>query len=91
MSLKDDLKAAQAELDALEGELPNFERLLAHNEREVQALRERRASPEEQVAARSRVMVAKELLEQHHADIATAKARVEELKQALQGEADRRL
>lgn len=74
-----DLKAAQAHLDDLKAELPNYHTLVGDNEEEALRLRETRAPLDEQAQAKARVNVARELLEQHLADIDSARARVEKL------------
>lgn len=73
------LEAARAELKALQKDLPQFHGLLTSNEQEAQKLRTERADINDQAQARGRVTVAKELLEQHQSDIATARAEVQRL------------
>lgn len=80
-----DLKTAQRTLAELHAELPNFEKLVSDNERAADLLKAERASLDDQVGARTRVTVAREMLEQHHSDIATAQAEVEK----LEGNAER--
>ncbi len=78
-SLQTDLKAAQDALTALQDELPQFHALLTDNEGDAQRLKSERASLDAQAQARGRVQIAKEMLEQHHADLATARAEVQRL------------
>jgi chromosome segregation ATPase len=86
MTKTDDLKAAQAALTALQDELPQFHALLTDNEQDAQRLKTERAGLDEQVQAKNRVMVAREMLEQHRADIETARAEVTRLEQVAQRE-----
>jgi NADH dehydrogenase/NADH:ubiquinone oxidoreductase subunit G len=79
MTKTDDLKAAQAALTALQNDLPQFHSLLTDNEQDAQRLKTERAGLDEQVQAKNRVMSARELLEQHRADIQNARADVERL------------
>lgn len=74
-----DLKKAQADLKALQDDLPNFHALLTDNEQDAQRLKTERAGLDEQAQARGRVGVAREMLEQHQSDIATARAEVSRL------------
>jgi hypothetical protein len=60
--------------------------LLQENEQDAAKLRRERASLDDQAQARNRVMVAREMLEQHNADLATARAEVERLEQVAQRE-----
>lgn len=82
-SLQTDLKTAQDALTALQDELPQFHALLTDNEQDAQRLKSERASLDAQSQARGRVQIAKEMLEQHHADIATARAEVTRLEGEL--------
>lgn len=77
--LQNDLKTAQANLDALQAELPNYHALLTDNEQDAQRLKTERASLDFQAQAKGRVGVARELLEQHQCDIQTARAEVDRL------------
>jgi chromosome segregation ATPase len=82
MSLKDAKKAfftAKHDLEQLEGELPNFERLLTDNQEEERKLRQAKAPLADLAAAKGRMNVARELLEQHKSDIGTARAEVSSL------------
>ena len=85
-SLQTDLKAAQDALTALQDELPQFHALLTDNEQEAARLRRERASLDDQAQAKSRVMVAREMLEQHQSDLASARAEVLRLEGTLQRE-----
>jgi hypothetical protein len=89
MSLKDAKKAfydAKKELEQLEAELPNFVKLLDDNKHAEQKLRGARAKTENLLDARSRSHAAKELLEQHHADLETQRAEVARLEDEYQRE-----
>jgi tetratricopeptide (TPR) repeat protein len=89
MSLKDAKKAfydAKKELEQLEAELPNFAKLLDDSKHAEQKLRGARAKTENLLDARSRSHAAKELLEQHHADIETQRAEVARLEATYQRE-----
>ena len=77
--LQNDLETARSELQALNTELPQYRDLLADNEREQAKLKEDKAPIDALAQARGRVAVAKELLDQHEADIATAQAQVTRL------------
>lgn len=90
MSLTADLRAAEADLTDILAELPNVEALVSENEAEAQRLRGEKADLTEQVAARGRVVVARELLEEHRADLAATQTRIGELRAQLQVEGDRR-
>jgi phage-related tail protein len=84
--VKKEYFAAKKELEQLEAELPNYERLLADN---VQAEGERRrikAPLDELAVAKTRVQAARELLEQHHSDIKTAQAEADRLEADYQRE-----
>ena len=82
-TLQTDLKTAQGALTALQDELPQFHALLTDNEGEVQRLKTNRAPLDDQAQARGRVAVAREMLEQHQSDIATAQAEVSRLERQL--------
>ncbi len=75
-TVKEELKAAQKALTDLQDELPQFHALLTDNEADVQKLKTARAELDVQAQARGRVGVAREMLEQHRSDIATARAEV---------------
>jgi hypothetical protein len=79
-----DLTKAREALTALQDELPQFYALLTDNEQDAQRLKSERASLDAQAQARSRVGVAREMLEQHQADIQNARAEVARL-EALVG------
>ena len=85
-SLQTALETAQADLTALQDELPQFHALLTENEQEVQRLKTNRAPLDEQAQARGRVQVAREMLEQHQSDIQNARAEVSRLEAALDRE-----
>lgn len=78
--LKAQLEAAQRELAELREDLPRFHGLLTDNEQEVERLRREKAELGEQAQARGKVNIARELLEQHQADILSAQGEVERLK-----------
>jgi chromosome segregation ATPase len=84
MTAKKRFYEAKHDLEQLEGELPNFERLLTDNQEEERKLRQAKAPLAELAAAKGRVNVAGELLEQHHADIATQRAEVARLESEYQ-------
>ncbi len=89
MSLKDAKKAffsAKHDLELLEGELPNFERLLTDNQEEERKLRQAKAPLADLAAAKGRMNVARELLEQHHSEIAAQNAEVTRLDAEYQRE-----
>ncbi len=71
--------AARKELEDLEAELPNYERLLAENEKAESERRRIKAPLDELALAKTRVQAARELLEQHHSDIKTAQAEADRL------------
>jgi chromosome segregation ATPase len=71
-----DLTKAREALTALQNELPQFHALLTDNEGDAQRLKSERAPLDAQAQARGRVQIAKEMLEQHQSDIATARAEV---------------
>ncbi len=81
-----DLTKARDALKLLQDELPQFHALLTENERDVQCLKNERASLDAQAQAKGRVEVARELLEQHQADIQSAKAEVDRLELAFEQE-----
>ena len=85
-SLQADLKTARNDLTALQDDLPKFHALLAENEADVQRLKTNRAPLDDQAQARGRVAVAREMLEQHQSDIATAQAEVSRLEGQLERE-----
>ncbi len=85
-SLQTDLETAHDALTALQDELPQFHALLTDNEGDAQRLKSERASLDAQAQAKNRVMVAREMLEQHQSDIATARAEVTRLEQVAQRE-----
>jgi multidrug resistance efflux pump len=76
---KKDFYAARKELEQLAAELPNYERLLADNEKAEGDRRRIKAPLDELAVAKTRVQAARELLEQHHADIKTAQAEADRL------------
>lgn len=73
------LKTALETLATFRAELPDFERLVKDNEAAAETLRRERADLSKQAEAKGRVSVAREMLEQHHSDIATAQAEVSRL------------
>lgn len=75
-ALEADLTKAREALTALQDELPQFHALLTDNEQDAQRLKSERAPLDAQAQARGRVQIAKEMLEQHQSDIATARAEV---------------
>ncbi len=86
-TLENDLKTAKDELQALQAELPNFHTLLTDNEQAAQKLKAERAPLDEQAQAKGRVNVAREMLEQHQADIQNARAEVARLESLVGREA----
>lgn len=78
-AIEHDLTKAREALTALQDELPQFHTLLTDNEQDAQRLKSERASLDAQAQARGRVQIAKEMLEQHQSDIATAQAEVDRL------------
>ena len=86
-SVGEELRTAQKTLADLQDDLPQFHSLLAENEADVQRLKTEHASLDAQAQARGRVGVAKEMLEQHQSDIATAQAEVSLLEQLERREA----
>ncbi len=83
-SLKKRFYEAKHDLEQLEAELPNFERLLADNQEEERKLRQSKAPLADLAAAKGRVNVAGELLEQHRSEIAAQRAEVARLEAAYQ-------
>jgi chromosome segregation ATPase len=75
-AIEADLTKARDALTALQDELPQFHALLTDNEADVQKLKTERAALDVQAQARGRAGVAREMLEQHQSDIATARAEV---------------
>jgi BMFP domain-containing protein YqiC len=84
MTAKKAFFEARHELELLEAELPNFEKLLADNIADEITLRKSKAPLAEVAAAKGCVNVAGELLEQHHADIATQRREVTRLEAEYQ-------
>jgi DNA repair exonuclease SbcCD ATPase subunit len=78
-TIETDLDKARKELAELSAELPQFYSLLTDNERDAQRLKTERASLDAQSQARGRIQIAKEMLEQHQSDIATAHSEVARL------------
>lgn len=85
-TLETDLTKARDALTALQDELPQFHALLTENEQDVQRLKIERAPLDAQAQAKGRVNVAREMLEQHQADLATARAEVSRLEALLSRE-----
>jgi hypothetical protein len=81
-----DLDKAREALKLLQDELPQFHALLTDNEQAAQRLKGERASLDAQSQARGRVQIAREMLEQHQSDIATAQAEVARLEGLKQRE-----
>ncbi len=81
-----DLDKAKEALQLLQDELPQYHALLTDNERDAQRLKVEKASLDAQSQARGRVQIAKEMLEQHQSDIATAQAEVTRLEALKQRE-----
>ncbi len=77
--VKKEYFAAKKELEQLQSELPNYERLLADNEKAESDRRRIKAPLDELALAKTRVQAARELLEQHHSDIKTAQAEADRL------------
>jgi phage-related tail protein len=84
MSAKKRFYEAKHDLEQLEAELPNFERLLADNRADELKLRQAKAPLADIAAAKGRVNVAGELLEQHHSEIAAKNAEVTRLENEYQ-------
>ena len=82
-TLQADLTTARDALKALQDELPQFHALLTDNENEAQRLKTSRAPLDEQAQAKGRVNVAREMLEQHQSDIASAQAEVARLERLV--------
>ncbi len=78
--------AARKELEDLEAELPNYERLLAENEKAESERRRIKAPLDELALAKTRVQAARELLEQHRSDIEAAQAEADRLEADYQHE-----
>jgi len=85
-TIETDLNKAQKELAEFQADLPQFHALLTDNEADTLRLKNERASLDAQAQARGRVNVATELLEQHQADIQTARAEVDRLEALKQRE-----
>lgn len=85
-TIEADLSKARDALTVLQDELPQFYSLLTDNEQDAQRLKSERASLDAQAQAKGRAEVAKEMLEQHHSDIATARAVVARLERARERE-----
>jgi hypothetical protein len=83
---EDDLTRAKDTLEQLRADLPRMHSLLQENEQAALALKETRGALDDIVQVRGRVMVAREMLEQHQSDIATARAEVTRLEQVAQRE-----
>ncbi len=81
-----DLTKAKDALKLLEDDLPQFHALLTENERDAQHLKSERASLDMQAQAKGRVNVAREMLEQHQADLQAARAEVARLEALKQRE-----
>jgi hypothetical protein len=81
-----ELDKAREALKLLQDELPQFHALLTDNEAAVQRLKAERASLDAQAQARGRTEIARELLEQHQADIQGAKAEVDRLEPIFERE-----
>lgn len=84
MTAKKRFYEAKHDLELLEGELPNFQRLLTDNQEDERKLRQAKAPLAELAAAKGRVNVAGELLEQHHSDIAAQRREVARLENEYQ-------
>ncbi len=85
-NVKEELQAAQKNLTELRDELPQFQALLSENEGDAARLKTERAALDDQAQAKNRVLVAREMLEQHRADIQAAERRVAELQTASDDE-----
>ncbi len=77
--LENDLDKARKHLAELQAELPQHHSLLTESERDAQKLKAEKASLDARAQANGRVHVARDTLEQHQADIATARAEVARL------------
>jgi hypothetical protein len=86
IAIETDLNKAQKELAEFQADLPQFYSLLTDNEADTLRLKNERASLDAQAQARGRVNVATEMLEQHQADIQTARAEVDRLEALKQRE-----
>lgn len=82
--MNESLKTARETLAAYEGDLPQFHALLSENEHAAEILKRARAPLDKQADAKARVTAARELLEQHASDIATARADVARLEAEAQ-------
>lgn len=78
-AIEADLSKAREALITLQDELPQFHALLSENEAEQARLKSERAPLDKQAQARGRVQIAREMLEQHQSDIATARGEVDRL------------
>lgn len=85
-TIETDLTKAQKELAEFQADLPQFYSLLTDNEAAAQRLKTEKASLDAQSQAKGRVNVAREMLEQHQADIQTARAEVDRLEALKQRE-----
>lgn len=85
-TLQTDLAKARDALTVLQNELPQFHALLNENEQDVQRLKTDRAPLDAQAQAKGRVNVAREMLEQHQADLQGARAEVGRLEALLSRE-----
>ncbi len=81
--IKEQLEQARRDLTELEAETPNFERLLADNQADELKLRQSKTALSDIAAAKGRVNVAGELLDQHHSDVQTARAEVNRLEATI--------
>lgn len=79
LPVSESLQKAREAVATLQSELPDFEKLLADNEKAADTLRRERADLTRQAEAKGRVNVAREMLEQHHADVHGAQAEVSRL------------
>ncbi len=77
--LEEQLKTATESHQALTNELPRFHGLLTDNEQTAERLRREKADLDEQAQARGRVNIAREMLQQHQSDIASAQQEVARL------------
>jgi chromosome segregation ATPase len=75
-TIEGQLHEAQRELEQLKADLPHYERLLADNKAEAGRLQQGNAGQKALTQTEGRVNVARELLEQHHSDIANARKKV---------------
>jgi hypothetical protein len=81
-----DLDKAREALKLLQDELPQYHSLLTDNQKEYVEAKASRAALSQIALAKGRVDTAQELLEQHQADIHTAKAEVQRLEAELDRE-----